>query len=297
VPEIPLHAVSDGVTLGGSLWLPEAGSARGLLLMHPGSGPSDRDNDVLFPPIRAAVLQRDVAVCSFDKRGVGSSEGQWTDAGIRTQAADLLAGLAAARTAFMDAGHDGPVGLFGHSQGGWVVLEAAGSPLVGFVITNSGPAVTPAEQERFATRNRLMDAGWSADDIAQPFEAGAALLDERRGLAERLAAVGAFLPDSPELWSFAHAILRHDPRAAVQSLTVPLLALYGARDPIVPIAQSATVLRSLADPQLLDLRVLAHGDHRLQLPGSDQFVPDYLTTVADFVEAHLWSGACRSVEG
>jgi len=300
--------VSDGVTLGGSLWLPDIGATQGLLLMHPGSGPSDRDNDVLFPPIRAAVLARNVAVCSFDKRGVGGSEGRWTDAGILTQAADLLAGLAAARAALVDAGHDGPVGLFGHSQGGWVVLEAAGDPQVEFVITNSGPAVTPAEQERYSTRNRLVAASWSSDDVddalafldlifelvdSQPFEKGAAVLQEHRALADRLAALGAFLPDLPELWSFAKAILRHDPRHAIQSLTVPLLALYGARDPIVPVAQSATLLGSLADPKLLNVRVLPDGDHRLHEPASDQFVPDYLMTVADFVEVQCRLGQSR----
>jgi hypothetical protein len=41
--------------------------------MHPGSGPSDRDNDVLFPPIRDALLAAGIAVCSFDKRGAGES--------------------------------------------------------------------------------------------------------------------------------------------------------------------------------------------------------------------------------
>jgi len=296
--------MSDGLALGGSLWLPESGLAHGLLLMHPGSGASDRDNDVLFPPIRAAVLAREVAVCSFDKRGVGASEGRWTDAGILTQAADLLAGLAAARAALLHAGHDGPVGLFGHSQGGWVVLEAARSAPVAFVITNSGPAVSPAEQERFATRNRLLGAGWSDDDIgdglsfldlvfelvdSQPFDTGAAALRANQALAGRLAAVGTFLPDVAELWAFAKAILRHDPRHALQSLTVPLLALYGARDVFAPVTESTARLRSLVDPRLLDIRVLPSGDHRLQEPDSDHFAPGYLRAIADFVEAH-----CRS---
>ena len=306
--EIPLRAVSEGVTLAGSLWLPEGGFAHGLLLMHPGSGRSDRDNDVLFPPIRAAVLARNVAVCSFDKRGVGGSGGNWTDAGIQAQAADLVAGLAAARDAMTGAGHDGPVGLFGHSQGGWVVLEAARDPQVDFVVTNSGPAVTPAEQERYATRARLMAAGWSSDDVddalsflglvfdladCQPFEEGAAVLHEQRALAERLAALGAFLPDRPELWSLAKAILRYDPGPAIHSLTIPLLALYGASDPIVPVVDSATILRSLAHPKLLEVRVLPGGDHRLQEPDSGEFVPDYLTTVANFVEEQCRRGRAR----
>lgn len=302
--EVPVVADGDGVRLAGSVWLPAATAPRGLILMHPGSGPSDRDNDILFPPIRSALLAGGVAVCSFDKRGVGGSSGRWLEAGIGRQAGDLARGLRAAR----EIAPAGPVGLFGHSQGGWVVLEAAGDPQVEFVITNSGPAVTPAEQERYSTRNRLVAASWSSDDVddalafldlifelvdSQPFEKGAAVLQEHRALADRLAALGAFLPDLPELWSFAKAILRHDPRHAIQSLTVPLLALYGARDPIVPVAQSATLLGSLADPKLLNVRVLPDGDHRLHEPASDQFVPDYLMTVADFVEVQCRLGQSR----
>jgi uncharacterized protein len=103
--------------------------------MHPSSGPSDRDNDVLFPPIREHLLRAGIAVCSFDKRGVGGSAGRWQDAGLYEQADDLLAALAVFES---ESPRQLPLGLFGHSQGGWVVVEAAsrGVP-VAFVITNS----------------------------------------------------------------------------------------------------------------------------------------------------------------
>lgn len=45
----PLIARNGAVTLAGSLWLP-SGRSRGLVLMHPGSGPIDRDN--FAPPAR-----------------------------------------------------------------------------------------------------------------------------------------------------------------------------------------------------------------------------------------------------
>jgi uncharacterized protein len=85
------------VTLAGSLWLPESRPVA-TVLMHPGSGPSNRDNDVYFPPIRAHLLERGCAVCSFDKRGVGESTGRWLEAGIVEQAEDLRAGVEAPRS-------------------------------------------------------------------------------------------------------------------------------------------------------------------------------------------------------
>lgn len=69
------------MTLAGTLWLPESSRVAATVLMHPGSGPSDRDNDVFFPPIRKHLLHAGFAVCSFDKRGVGGSTGRWQEAG------------------------------------------------------------------------------------------------------------------------------------------------------------------------------------------------------------------------
>jgi pimeloyl-ACP methyl ester carboxylesterase len=151
-----LVARNGDVSLAGSLWLPET-AAHATLLMHPGSGPSDRDNDVYFPPIREHLIREGIAVCSFDKRGVGGSSGRWQDAGISEQADDLLACLEAL---LEGAAAPQPIGLFGHSQGGWVVAEAAGrQPPIGFVVANSGPGVTPAEQERYSHRSYLRAHG------------------------------------------------------------------------------------------------------------------------------------------
>jgi pimeloyl-ACP methyl ester carboxylesterase len=267
--------------------------------MHPGSGPSDRDNDVLFPPIRAAFLGTGVAVCSFDKRGVGESSGSWLLAGIRDQAADLALSLRAARAIVAD----GPVGLFGHSQGGWVVLEAARPVGADFVITNSGPAVSPRVQEAFSTANRLRDLGWAENRVhdacavfdqllgllaeGRPFATAQEWMHQRSAIIAELQAAGAFVPDSDELWSFAASIIEHDPEPALRQLTAPLLAVLGGSDPVVPVEHSAAVYRACVPAELLELEIVAGGDHRLHAPDSDAFVPGYLATLESFVSARL----------
>jgi alpha-beta hydrolase superfamily lysophospholipase len=97
--------------LAGSVWRPAA-KPRSLILMHPASGPSDRNNDVYFPPIRQALLAAGHAIASFDKRKVGGSSGDWTAAGIETQAADLFACASALQERVVGV----PIGVFGHSQ-------------------------------------------------------------------------------------------------------------------------------------------------------------------------------------
>ena len=83
---------SGDVELAGSWWEPAAPIA--TVLMHPGSGPSDRDNDTYFPAIRDQLVAAGIAVASFDKRGVGGSTGDWQDAGIAEQAEDVAAVVA-----------------------------------------------------------------------------------------------------------------------------------------------------------------------------------------------------------
>jgi len=284
-----LIARNGDVRLAGTLWLPDR-EPRCLILMHPGSGPSDRDNDVLFPPIRAALLGAGAAVCSFDKRGVGGSSGSWLDADIPLQAADLIAGLDAAR----DRVGQVPVGLFGHSQGGWVVLEAAAHARAGFVITNSGPAVTPRVQETYSTGRTLRRRGWADDAVdtgvdtfsrildllAEPFETGWPHARELP-LVDELIGAGVFVPAEAALWDFARRLMPYDPGPALDALAMPLLALLGEDDDVVPVDLSATAFREAVASELLDLRILPLGDHRLQHRG--QFVPGYLDAVTGFV--------------
>jgi pimeloyl-ACP methyl ester carboxylesterase len=292
---------ADGVELAGSLWAPDARAPRALVAMHSGSGPSDRDNDVLFPPIRAALLGAGLAVCSFDKRGVGGSGGSWLAADIETQAGDLAAGLAAAQAL-----HPGvPAGLFGHSQGGWVALAAAGPASADFVIGNSAPGVTPRAQEAFSTRSHLaalglelereIEASATFDELmwmlsgGTPFdEADEWMSDPSRHRAfADLADAGAFVPTDEALWNFASTIVDYDPAGSLRSIRVPLLALFGGSDDIVPVDDSADRYAELVPPHLLTVRVLAGGDHRLQLPGTETFVPGYLAALLAFVEDRL----------
>ena len=123
-----------------------------------GSGPSDRDNGTYFPPIREHLADAGIAVLSYDKRGVGSSSGNWLDSTLDDLAADATAALG-----FLCAQPEvraGPAGLLGQSEGGWVTLRAAaGRDDVPWVITSGCPGMTPAAQERHALGGMLRRAG------------------------------------------------------------------------------------------------------------------------------------------
>jgi pimeloyl-ACP methyl ester carboxylesterase len=287
---LELEADSGGVRLAGTLWSP-AGNAVAGVLMHPGSGPSDRDNDVLFPPIREHLLGAGIAVCSFDKRGVGGSAGSWLDAGIAEQAEDLLAALAVFESESL---RGLPIGLFGHSQGGWVVVEAAGrGASVAFVITNSGPGVSPARQERYSLTSKLTD-GREAEALAT-YDAVVAVMRECPTLDKGVARLEAadvpyrelpgleFVFEDEAIWRLFAEISDYDPAPALSRIAAPVLALFGGADKITPTQESVVALRAAVRPELLQVEVFPEGDHRLYHGDPPRFVDGYLDRISSFV--------------
>lgn len=263
--------------------------------MHPGSGPSDRHNDVLFPPIREHLLTAGIAVASFDKRGVGGSTGRWQEAAIAEQAADAICCLDLLRGEV-----GGTIGLFGHSQGAWVVVEAAARfPETSFVIASSGGGVTPEQQERYATRLYMTRAGIDDeeldrvrryyDDVVGMMRAGISLGDARRrveagGFPRAFATLDLpVLPDDEARWKLVAALMGYDPRPALERIRVPTLAVLGADDPITPVEATVDVFREAVRPDLLQVEVFAGAGHRLEAGDGPTFVDGYLETLSAFI--------------
>jgi pimeloyl-ACP methyl ester carboxylesterase len=294
---LELRATNGEANLAGSLHRPD--DSRATVLMIPGSGPADRDNDVYFPSIRAGVLDRGIAVASFDKRGVGGSTGDWRAVGPAEQAADVAAQLTCLnKTPGVDPAR---IGLFGHSQGGWVVLEAAAAdPSLAFVITNSGPGVTMACQERFATEAHMSAGGAPAEAVAGALATQDALMALVRDGAdfETVQAIaggdGPGPRDAAEL-DHVRRWLDHDPRPALERLTSPLLAIFGDEDLNVPVGESIAVFRAAraGRPGGLDIVTLPGADHRLQSGDPPAFHPAYEPMLGDWIASKLAVGTER----
>jgi pimeloyl-ACP methyl ester carboxylesterase len=287
-----LSVRSGDVLLAGTLWTPQ-GEPTAVVLMHPGSGPSDRHNDVFFPPIREHLLREGIAVCSFDKRGVGGSTGRWQEAAIEQQADDALAAV----EALLAEGIGAPVGLFGHSQGGWVVVETASRATdIAFVVASSGPGVTPGEQERYAARTRLESDGADSAAIADALRSFDALVEMLRDgvsledVRDRLSSVGLSIPVNFDLadevdWELMRALVDYDPRPALERIGVPVLALFGGDDPIVPVDASVAVYEDAVRPELVSVVVFPGADHRMTAGDPARLTEGYLDALAAFVRA------------
>lgn len=279
--------------LAGTLHLPD-GPPIATVVMVPGSGPTHRDNDTYFPPIRDGLLAAGIAVASFDKRGVGRSEGDWHDTDPVRQAGDVAAQLACVRDQAATAST--PVGLFGHSQGGWVVLDvAAADATVAFVVTNSGPGVTWARQGRYATGVHLAASGERPESIEAALRAydrvvelvrdGAAFDEVQRAAGDAGLTAGA-PADAAEL-DLARAWLDHDPRAALERIRCPVLALFGGADRIVPVDESVAVFEAARQgrPGAPRVEVFEGADHRIRIGEPPTLHPDHLPTLTRWIRS------------
>lgn len=296
---------SAEVVLAGSLAVPDHGTSVPGVVMVGGSGPSDRNNDTFFPPIRRRLVAAGFAVLSYDKRGVGASSGDWLAGTIADFAIDAAAALEFLRSQ-PDVRAEA-TGLLGHSEGGWVVLHAAARADVPWVVTNGCPGMTPAVQDRYALATALQAIpGATVHDA----EATLALYDRlveagRRGAgfaeATRLvrsspipAAVGELFGEywsetTERLWEFTRRKQDHDPIPDVLRLRCPHLATFGGADELVPVADSialfaAAACRAERHPRAtLTVEVFPHADHRVQGDGGTALVPGYVETLVRWI--------------
>ncbi len=117
-------------------------------------------------PYADVFVRNGIAVLIHDKRGTGSSTGNWARATFDDLADDALAGvkLLKGRPEINPA----QIGLQGTSLGGWVApLAASRSSDVAFVIVESAPALTPLEHEKLRVRSQLRADGFAPQVMMQ----------------------------------------------------------------------------------------------------------------------------------
>ena len=295
--EIAFH--SQGVTLAGTLHLPASDPPHPAVVMLQGSGVADRDGGGYFPPIRDAFLRRGIAVYSFDKPGIGGSTGDWRHFALfdRADQAQAALTLLKAHTA-VDSRR---VGVWGQSQGGWIVqLVASRTDDLAFAITNSGPAISPREQDIYGVEHTMRADGRSTEDVerAVVFEHA---LHEAATRGDDFATVSSALLHEAmsQPWSGYHALVdaedwammcrfmaeRYEPAEALAQIRCPFLAIFGELDPLLPARESALIcgqaLRK-ADNADATLVLFPQGNHHIMLADSSEFVPGYLDLLADW---------------
>jgi pimeloyl-ACP methyl ester carboxylesterase len=81
------------------------------------------------------------------------------------------------------------------------------------------------------------------------------------------------------------ALVDYDPQPALERIDVPVLALFGAADPIVPVSASVVVFEEAVRPELLTVAVLPDADHRMMVGEPPRLADGYLGELTAFIRA------------
>ncbi len=224
---------SGSIKLSYALDLPRGITQPPVVVLGHGSGRVTAD---LLAKSARVLVQQGFAVLRYDKRGTGDSGGTFSRAfaDITLLAGDMVAAVEFIRSdPRIDADR---FGLFGSSQAGWVIPEAAvRSPHVAFAVIRVGPAVT-GQQANF----------WA--DIAA---------DEGRPIADLEAEFAGFEPTGADL----------DVRPFLRELDVPTLWLLGGEDRVIPSGPTREIVETLAreDDRPFEVITYAGKGHSLKV--------------------------------
>jgi len=250
--------------LSGTLTFPEGKQKTDLVVIVPGSGPTDRNGSNplgvatnSYKMIAEALATQEIACLRYDKRGVGKSQSAGLseeDLRFETYIDDLIAWADMLRSdqRFMK------IILAGHSEGSLISMVAARSPSVDAFISLEGPGKPIQEviNDQLSSQppmvqneaRRIMDellAGNRVDSIA-PF---------------------MFSLFRPSVQPYMISWMKYDPAKVLAQLEKPVLLIQGTTDLQVNV-ESARLLKQ-AQPQA-NLIVIEGMNHILKKAPADR---------------------------
>lgn len=276
------------VTLAGTLLLPPTGGRHPAIIFHEGSGDWTRDDTWFSRPVDL-FLKHGIAVLLYDKRGVGSSTGDWHTSSYTDLADDLLAGVRLLKSR-RDI-NPRQIGVRGFSQGGWIAsLAAARSRDVAFIMYISASGAGTIEGQDTASLLAKMRAdGFSEAEVeeARRFVKLTYEAPHSREAWQRLQAalpsvrnqkwfnrtIGG-LPRESWVWEQRRLNAGYDPAVTFRRVKCPVLIIYGEKDnPSQGIARIEQALREAGNRDHT-IRVFPRADHDLDVgqPGDGKIV-------------------------
>jgi alpha-beta hydrolase superfamily lysophospholipase len=282
--------------LAGTL-IPASGSGP-VVLIVPGSGPTDRDGNnplgvtaASYRLLAEALAEQGIGSLRIDKRGMFASKAAVPDPNNVTIAAyahDVGEWVKAARK---ETGAQ-CVFVLGHSEGGLVALEAAqtGEDLCGLILVAS--VGRPAAE---TLREQITSNPANAPIMEETLSTIASLEAGERVAAEDLhpALLGLFPPSVQGYWI---DIMARDPAALAGRVDLPVLILAGGRDIQTPLADAEALAGGQPDAKLVTIADMNHVLKKVEAEGraanlatyadpSLPVHPDLVAAIADFVSA------------
>ncbi|MCB9282230.1 MAG: alpha/beta fold hydrolase [Lewinellaceae bacterium] len=290
------------IQLHGTLILPEGNGPFACVVMTHGSGPEKREASLGLAGLFAG---NGIAAFIYDKRLVREMGDKWQDDSFQHYAEDAVA---AARILAREPAVDpSRIGIFGHSQGGWVApLAASQSDLFKFVIISAGNAVSPVEQHLWSGTRANRQDGVREDIIREIYDFRK--IKYKAGITGDSSEYKAALPVAMQKpWfrrtggnlptgAFWKLNGYYDPEPALLALKCPVLVMGGESDNHSNTAENMQKFKEIfqrSGNNRLTFKVFPSADHgyfetatgkfmETELRELKRFVPDYFDTLVEW---------------
>lgn len=237
-----------------------AGKTAPVVLIIPGSGPTDRDGNnplgVTAAPYRLlaeALAAKGVSTVRIDKRGLFGSKGAVPDPNKVT-----IADYAADAHSWVDAIRKQTgakcVWVLGHSEGSLIALAAAQQPqgICGMIsVSGAGRKLSEVIREQLRANPANAPLLDSANTALDSLEKGQHV--DVAGMNPALLRLFA-----PQVQDFLIDDFRHDPAKLAASLKIPLLVIQGERDIQVSTADAKTLAAAQPKAKLVVIPAMNH---------------------------------------
>ncbi len=278
IEEVIYGTKIPGIKLAGSLTLPEGDGPFPAVVLISGMGPKDRDASMCghkpFGVLADHLTKHGIAVLRFDKRGVGQSTGTY-DMSLTSKdfAEDVLVGVNFLRKhKAIDAKK---IGLIGSSEGGMIApMVATESKDIAFIVLMAGVIETNTRLAVKQAAAQMRADGASEALLSRDFIIRSQVFDiirlvDKPKLAKQqcMDAMATYLKTLPkeETTASEHVhfafteskaemmvdmfnspwyrfFFSHNPVEVLKKITVPVLALNGSLDHIVPCRRSLSLI-------------------------------------------------------
>ena len=294
--EVLVSNEESGITLSGTLSLPQRQGKPSIVILFPGSGAVDRNSSFgTFKPFKVIadyLAIKGTAVFRFDKRGVGKSTGDFATA---TESDFVNDGYAVLK--YLQSQNEinpKQIGVIGHSEGGLIASELASkTDDVSFLVLMASPILTGKDnsslvftllvnEDKTNTQNidedkKTFDGFFnlvsknslSLTEKAECIQIAAQLLARMNNKTKT--AMG-FSNLSPEIFvnifsiPWLHELLNSTPESILKKIRCPILGIYGCKDTQVPIQNSHELKKTLTQFRNLDytIKEIENANHLFQ---------------------------------
>ncbi|MDR1672595.1 MAG: alpha/beta fold hydrolase [Bacteroidales bacterium] len=270
--EVAFENRDDGVTLAGTLTLPQKDGVFPAVVLISGSGAQNRDEELMghkpFLVIADYLTRNGIAVLRFDDRGTAASTGNFGTATSYDHSKDVEAGVQYLQT--RKEIDKKKIGLIGHSEGGAIApMVAARNSDIAFIVLLAGTGVR-GDQILLQQQELIAEASGSSEEDrkqAQKINEGAFHLvlqstdteQLKTALADYLRQALKDIPDDAKAMyddNFIKAsigrltspwmqyFIKYDPAPALEKVKCPVLAINGEKDLQVPAKVNLEAIRA-----------------------------------------------------